>query len=80
MKKIADRDGLSRCPLADKQKQSHEKNNTHGFNFDYGLMLRDDRSDKAFDRLFVPVGTVEISAAFQRRGAEYFSAASCRDA
>jgi len=36
------------------------------------LMLRDGKSSKAFDSFFVLVGTVEISAAFQRRVAEVF--------
>jgi len=46
----------------------------------YSLMLRDGKSSKAFDSFFVPAGTVEISAAFQRRVAEPFFAASCKDA
>ncbi len=42
-------------------------------------MLRDGRSNKAFDSLFVPVGTVELSAAFQRRVTELISNRPCRN-
>ena len=38
------------------------------------LMLREDESYKAFDRFFVPFGTVEISPAIHRRVAQ----SSCR--
>jgi len=33
-------------------------------------MLRDGESYKAFDRFFVPIGTVDISAAIYRRVAK----------
>jgi len=36
----------------------------------YKLMLRDGESYKAFDRFFVPIGTVDISAAIYRRVAK----------
>lgn len=47
---------------------------------DSSLMVRGGKSSQAFDSLFAPIGTVEISPAIHRRVAVKLSAASRGDA